>query len=165
MPLVRQETCPTTTSPCCTRRRMGVTDDKRRRAQHQPTGRWIRPERRLAIYLRDEMRCLLCGLRFDDGRLDEITLDHVIPRSKAGTNVASNLYTCCVACNARRGDADLAPFVRQMIRHASKAERVMRRVWQQLALDLGPFLETARRITGGTNDPRRRRLIDRGRTA
>jgi len=32
-----------------------------REGQLRPTGQWIRTDLRLAIYLRDEMRCVYCG--------------------------------------------------------------------------------------------------------
>ena len=52
------------------------------------------------IYARDESRCQYCGRRFSTS---ELSLDHVVPRSRGGTSTWDNLVCCCVACNARKG--------------------------------------------------------------
>ena len=86
------------------------------RSQHQNGGRWIRRDRRLAIYLRDDFRCLVCrrDLRNKPG---ELTLDHVMPRSRGGHH-ERNLYTCCRSCNSQRQDKPLAVFVRRVAEQA-----------------------------------------------
>ena len=89
-------------------RRTGCTARKRARSPHQPVGCWIRKERRLAIYLRDKFTCLGCGADLHEASPNEITLDHVRPRSKGGTNDSHNLYTCCKSCNSSRQDKPLA---------------------------------------------------------
>jgi 5-methylcytosine-specific restriction endonuclease McrA len=61
---------------------------------------WIRPEKRLAIYLRDGLACVYCGSGCERDRL---TLDHLTPYSKSGSNDPSNLVTCCLTCNSTRG--------------------------------------------------------------
>lgn len=61
---------------------------------------WIRKSKRLAIYLRDGLSCVWCGLSVEDGV--KLTLDHVIPRSFGGSNDATNLITACVGCNGQR---------------------------------------------------------------
>ena len=38
------------------------------------------------------------------------TLDHVIPRSKGGSNARSNLVLACFACNVERGDTEYHAF-------------------------------------------------------
>lgn len=68
---------------------------------------WIRQEKRLAIYLRDGLSCVYCGATIEDGAL---TLDHVRPIAKGGTNVASNLVTSCKHCNSARGKQSIARF-------------------------------------------------------
>ncbi len=54
---------------------------------------------RRAIYERDGYRCVYCGSETD------LTLDHVHPKSKGGTNEASNLVTACFPCNVRKGSS------------------------------------------------------------
>jgi 5-methylcytosine-specific restriction endonuclease McrA len=51
---------------------------------------------RRSIFLRDRFCCQYCGERF---ATDELTFDHVIPRSKGGTTVWTNILTACVPCN------------------------------------------------------------------
>jgi hypothetical protein len=39
---------------------------------------------------------------------EELTFDHVVPRSRGGKTVWENIVTCCVACNRLKGDRLLA---------------------------------------------------------
>lgn len=71
--------------------------------------KWIRNEKRLAIYLRDGLACCYCGASVEEGT--QLTLDHVQPHSHGGTNDASNLVTCCKKCNSSRGNRELEAFV------------------------------------------------------
>lgn len=57
--------------------------------------------KRLRIYMRDKFRCQYCGEKKKAG---ELTLDHILPRSRGGDNSAVNIVTACVACNNRKGD-------------------------------------------------------------
>lgn len=66
--------------------------------------KWIRPEKRLAIYLRDRFTCSYCGVDLRDKEPAEVSLDHLKPFSKGGTNEATNLVTACRSCNCGRGD-------------------------------------------------------------
>lgn len=71
--------------------------------------KWIRRDRRLAIYMRDGLACVYCGSSLEH---DEVTLslDHVIPVSRGGQNVSRNLVTSCRKCNSVRGDRTLRDF-------------------------------------------------------
>jgi len=72
--------------------------------------KWIRNERRLAIYLRDGMACVYCGQGIEEGI--RLTLDHLTPHSTSDTpdNTNENLVTACVSCNSSRGNRPLADF-------------------------------------------------------
>ena len=63
--------------------------------------KWIRPEKRLAIYSRDGFACAYCGARSEDGA--QLTLDHLVSVERGGENHESNLVTCCMKCNAAKG--------------------------------------------------------------
>jgi 5-methylcytosine-specific restriction endonuclease McrA len=89
----------------------GVTAKKKARSPHQPTGQWCRPEKRLAVYLRDSFRCLVCCRDLHDADPRDITLDHVTPKADGGSNDESNIYTCCRSCNCSRQDKPLKRFV------------------------------------------------------
>jgi 5-methylcytosine-specific restriction endonuclease McrA len=81
-------------------------------SQHQPTGQWIRKDKRLSIYLRDEFHCLYCGVNLKTAKPEDVTLDHLLPRSAGGSNDATNLVTACRSCNCSRQDRpwiDFAP--------------------------------------------------------
>jgi hypothetical protein len=58
----------------------------------------LRPTR-ANIMLRDEDTCQYCGKRSR-----ELTLDHVIPRSRGGESTWENLVACCRTCNGRKGN-------------------------------------------------------------
>lgn len=75
--------------------------------------KWIRPEKRLAIYLRDGFRCAYCGCELHEASRGEVTLDHVKPFSKGGSNEAANFVTACRSCNSARQDKALRTFVRE----------------------------------------------------
>jgi 5-methylcytosine-specific restriction endonuclease McrA len=53
------------------------------------------------ILLRDRNTCQYCGVALPPG---ELTLDHVIPRSRGGNSTWENLVACCHACNRRKGN-------------------------------------------------------------
>jgi len=52
------------------------------------------------LYIRDGGRCQYCGSPFSH---KELTYDHVIPRSKGGETEWTNVVTCCVKCNLKKG--------------------------------------------------------------
>ncbi|MEE9386597.1 MAG: HNH endonuclease [Nannocystaceae bacterium] len=52
------------------------------------------------VYLRDRFTCQYCGRRFAER---ELTLDHVVPRSRGGRMEWSNIVAACVPCNGRKG--------------------------------------------------------------
>lgn len=52
------------------------------------------------LYARDRGRCQYCGRRFPTS---ELSLDHVVPRSRGGEATWTNIVCCCVACNVRKG--------------------------------------------------------------
>ena len=53
------------------------------------------------ILLRDRNTCQFCGKTFPPS---DLTLDHVIPRSRGGHTDWDNLVTCCHSCNNRKGN-------------------------------------------------------------
>jgi len=52
------------------------------------------------IYARDHSRCQYCGKQFPTS---ELSLDHVVPRSRGGKSTWENIVCACVACNVRKG--------------------------------------------------------------
>lgn len=84
--------------------------------------KWIRPEKRLAIYLRDEFRCVYCGRDLHRVGPEEINLDHIVCRSHGGSNDATNLVTACKTCNCSRGDKKLSQWADESTRRAVRRQ-------------------------------------------
>ena len=57
--------------------------------------------KRLRIYMRDKFRCQYCGAKKS---VAELTLDHILPRSRGGDNSPVNVVTACLPCNNRKRD-------------------------------------------------------------
>jgi len=53
------------------------------------------------VYRRDEHACQYCGER---PGVTGLTYDHVMPRARGGRTSWTNIVTCCVRCNLRKGD-------------------------------------------------------------
>jgi 5-methylcytosine-specific restriction endonuclease McrA len=56
---------------------------------------------RVNIYARDGYRCQYCGLACTT---DELTYDHVVPRSKGGKTTWENIVSACYACNRTKAN-------------------------------------------------------------
>jgi 5-methylcytosine-specific restriction endonuclease McrA len=52
------------------------------------------------IFARDGNRCQYCGRRFPT---NELSLDHVLPRSRGGKATWENIVCACLKCNVRKG--------------------------------------------------------------
>ena len=64
---------------------------------------YIKPARhpaftRFNVFLRDRFTCQYCGER------DDLTFDHVVPRSKGGITTWENVVAACSECNLRKAD-------------------------------------------------------------
>tara|TARA_R100000008_G_scaffold85578_1_gene75898 strand:+ start:853 stop:1353 length:501 start_codon:yes stop_codon:yes gene_type:complete len=59
------------------------------------------PCTRKNIFLRDENHCQYCSKRFREA---DLTIDHVIPRSKGGGSGWTNVVTACKPCNQRKSN-------------------------------------------------------------
>jgi 5-methylcytosine-specific restriction endonuclease McrA len=64
---------------------------------------YVKPSRhpaftRFNVFLRDRFTCQYCGDR------EDLTFDHVIPRSKGGQTTWENVVAACAPCNLRKAD-------------------------------------------------------------
>jgi 5-methylcytosine-specific restriction endonuclease McrA len=53
------------------------------------------------LFKRDHWTCQYCGVQ---PGADELTIDHVVPRSQGGTSTWENCVLACVTCNKRKAD-------------------------------------------------------------
>jgi len=63
---------------------------------------YVKPARypaftRFNLFLRDRFTCQYCGSK------DDLTFDHVLPRSRGGKTTWENVVTACSPCNLRKG--------------------------------------------------------------
>jgi 5-methylcytosine-specific restriction endonuclease McrA len=63
---------------------------------------YVKPSRnpaftRFNVFLRDRFQCQYCGAG------DDLTFDHLLPRSKGGQTTWENVLTACAPCNLRKG--------------------------------------------------------------
>ena len=63
---------------------------------------YVRPARhpaftRFNVFLRDRFTCQYCGAH------EELTFDHVVPRSRGGQTTWENVVTACSPCNLKKG--------------------------------------------------------------
>ena len=53
------------------------------------------------VFKRDGFMCQYCGCKPGS---EELTIDHVVPRSRGGADTWENLVACCLRCNNLKGD-------------------------------------------------------------
>jgi hypothetical protein len=61
---------------------------------------WQRRRKRMdvqALYERDDHKCVVCGTS------EDLSLDHIFPKSRGGSHEPENLQTMCRPCNASKG--------------------------------------------------------------
>ena len=64
---------------------------------------------RESIKARDGHKCVYCGSS------ENLTVDHIRPKSKGGTNTADNLVTACRPCNQAKGSMHVDVFMQTQI--------------------------------------------------
>ena len=62
--------------------------------------RMYRPNRR-NIFLRDNYSCAYCKKQLEP---HELSVDHILPKSRGGKETWENLVTACKSCNCLKGD-------------------------------------------------------------
>jgi len=65
------------------------------------------------LFLRDEYRCQYCSKEFFGSQ--NLTFDHVIPKSKGGKTVWENIVTSCETCNMKKKDIYIEPLKRPYV--------------------------------------------------
>ena len=107
---------------------------------------WIRDELRFATMLRDGLACYNCGDTAENGA--QLGLDHIIPRSKGGSNRPGNLITCCHSCNSKRSNKPLSEFVTDpdILAHIARCRRRSIRKYRAMAKEIMADRNTARQV-------------------
>jgi 5-methylcytosine-specific restriction endonuclease McrA len=59
---------------------------------------------RKTLYRRDGFRCAYCGNKFSS---EDLSIDHIVPRSRGGQTTWLNCTTSCTPCNMRKGSRTL----------------------------------------------------------
>ncbi len=68
---------------------------------------------RFNVFLRDVFCCQYCRVRFP---AQDLTFDHVIPRSRGGRTSWENVVTACSRCNLHKGNRTLGEVGLQLVR-------------------------------------------------
>lgn len=71
------------------------------------------------IFERDDNTCQYCGRKYDR---HELTLDHVVPRSRGGSSTWTNIVLACLKCNMRKGDRMLYELHMKLLRKPVKPQ-------------------------------------------
>lgn len=72
------------------------------------------------VFARDGNQCQYCGRHFP---MSELSLDHVVPRSRGGITSWENIVCACVACNVRKGGRTPHEAHMQLVRQPVKPKR------------------------------------------
>ena len=72
------------------------------------------------VFARDGNLCQYCGRHFPTS---ELSLDHVVPRSRGGITSWENIVCACVACNVRKGGRTPHEARMNLIRQPVKPKR------------------------------------------
>jgi 5-methylcytosine-specific restriction endonuclease McrA len=91
----------------------------------QTRKKFRKQHKRSRLFKRDGGRCFWCKkalalikMGTDVTKIPEdlrATFDHLLPRSKGGTDEDKNLVTCCPKCNNRRGNGLVNPATRELM--------------------------------------------------
>lgn len=109
---------------------MTAVVDRHSKSNGQGQGmNFVRPEKRIALYLRDGLACCYCGSGIEDGV--KLTLDHLTPHSLGGSHHENNLVTACHKCNSARGNRPVEVFAAATaayLNHGITAEMILRHI-------------------------------------
>jgi 5-methylcytosine-specific restriction endonuclease McrA len=72
------------------------------------------------LFARDNNSCQYCGKRFSTS---DLSLDHVVPRSRGGDTSWENIVCACIQCNVRKGGRTPQEAHMALIRKPTKPKR------------------------------------------
>lgn len=85
------------------------------------------------LFRRDRFTCQYCGCQL---RSEELTIDHVVPRSQGGLSTWDNCVLACVDCNNRKADRTPAQA------HMPLLSKPARPTWRQLYSQNGIHIDS-----------------------
>jgi 5-methylcytosine-specific restriction endonuclease McrA len=72
------------------------------------------------IFARDNNQCQYCGKKYPTS---ELSLDHIVPRSRGGRSTWENVVCACVGCNVKKGGRTPKEAHLRLIRKPEKPKR------------------------------------------
>lgn len=108
-------------------------------------GKWIRQDKRLAIYLRDGLACVYCGTVMEVESF-QLTLDHVLSQEMGGGNDEGNLVTACKYCNSAKQSKSVQAFLAYLARKGLNTTDVQRRIRNHTRRSLTKYRAMAKQI-------------------
>ena len=92
-----------------------ITSDTKLWGEDYQQGNLYQTELRSFIFSRSDGKCVYCGAKAEE-------IDHVVPRSKGGTNSTYNLVASCRSCNEKKSNLSLKAFGKLMGKDYSHIE-------------------------------------------
>ena len=74
------------------------------------------------VFHRDGARCVYCG----DAKAERYELDHILPKSRGGTDRVSNLVVSCQQCNIAKGNSSIEEFLADRPVRLATVKRIQR---------------------------------------
>ena len=115
--------------------------------------KWVHLRTRLAEA--QNWKCCFCGCYMDHipGKKTSVTVEHVLPKSKGGTDDPSNLAASCHTCNNNRGNLDAGVFERskdgdtvdmQRVRLEAKVRKYLKRArhFAEIGFDMNDRIQS-----------------------
>ncbi len=66
--------------------------------------------------------CVYCGKTYD---INELTIDHVHPRSRGGNDLTTNCVSACKECNRDKGSTEWLQWMRMTFGYQSLREHII----------------------------------------
>lgn len=74
------------------------------------------------VVLRDKHICQYCGKEF---KSEELTMDHIIPKSMSGQTTWENVVACCKACNNKKANRMLKDSGMRLIKKPEMPKKII----------------------------------------
>lgn len=84
-----------------------MSNNRLKKLTHKLNKKSSAKDKRLAILKRDNEECVYCHTYLT---MATLTLDHIVPQSRGGSNKESNLCASCATCNVAKGDMGVEEF-------------------------------------------------------